>query len=173
MASSEVIRYAVELGDSLRRTLGPAAPSADLDALQAAAQQLDAFAQQAPSASDWTAAVDAWTAARNRLAAHLNRYLLEGLPDIPGLQDLVRALNWDSPHGLNGELPLGPLKLALSSSALVLQPRLPDGTTLPPFSAGPGNRPALPSRCPRRSAAACRAAARSCACLRGPALAAR
>ncbi|MCT9073573.1 DUF6603 domain-containing protein [Cupriavidus gilardii] len=137
MASSEVIRYAVELGDSLRRTLGPAAPSADLDALQAAAQQLDAFAQQAPSASDWTAAVDAWTAARNRLAAHLNRYLLEGLPDIPGLQDLVRALNWDSPHGLNGELPLGPLKLALSSSALVLQPRLPDGTTLPPFSAGP------------------------------------
>lgn len=137
MASSEVIRYAVELGDSLRRTLGPAAPSADLDALQAAAQRLDELAQHAPSASAWTAAVDAWTAAREKLAAHLNRYLLEGLPDIPGLQDLVRALNWDSAQGLNGELPLGPLKLAFSSSSLVLQPKLPDNTTLPPFTVGP------------------------------------
>ncbi|MBO4123116.1 hypothetical protein J5T34_20515 [Cupriavidus gilardii] len=137
MASSEVIRYAVELGDSLRRALGPAAPSADLDALQAAAQQLDALALQAPSTSAWTAAVDAWTAARNKLAAHLNRYLLEGLPDIPGLQDLVRALNWDSPHGLDGELPLGPLQLAFSSPSLVLQPRLPDNNLLPPFIVGP------------------------------------
>lgn len=137
MASSEVIRYAVELGDSLRRALGPAAPSADLDALQAAAQQLDAIAQSAPSASAWTAAVDAWTAARDKLAAHLNRYLLEGLPDIPGLQDLARALNWDSAQGLNGELPLGPLKLAFSSASLVLQPKLPDNTTLPPFTVGP------------------------------------
>ncbi|UZN51603.1 hypothetical protein KZ686_25340 [Cupriavidus cauae] len=137
MASSEVIRYAVEFGDSLRRALGPAAPTADLDAMQAAAQQLDLLAQQAPSASAWTAAVDAWTAARDKIAAHLHRYLLEGLPDIPGLQELVRALNWDSPQGLNGELPLGPLKLAFSSSSLVLQPKLPDNTTLPPFTVGP------------------------------------
>ncbi|WP_422650038.1 DUF6603 domain-containing protein [Cupriavidus sp. H18C1] len=135
---------------------------------------MDLLAQQAPSASAWTAAVDAWTAARDKIAAHLHRYLLEGLPDIPGLQELVGALNWDSPQGLNGELPLGPLKLALSSSSLVLQPKLPDNTTLPPFTVGPqqpsGIAVSLPS--PVRGAA-CRAAARSCACLRPPASAAR
>lgn len=137
MANSDVTRYATDLGDSLRRALGPAAPAAALDALATAAQQLAEIADHPPSAQAWSDAVQAWTAARAQLSRHLARFLLEGLPEIPGLGDLARELNWDSQQGLSGTLPLGPLKLTLASTSVVLQPRLADGTPLPPLTLGP------------------------------------
>ncbi|SDD53277.1 hypothetical protein SAMN05216345_110179 [Cupriavidus sp. YR651] len=137
MATSEVSQYALDLGSSLRRVLGPAAPTADLDALAAAAQQLADMAANPPSAAAWSAATDAWETARNKLTGQLRQYLLDGLPDIPGLGDLAGSLGWDSPEGLHGDVSLGPLRLSFSSSSLVLQPRLPDGTVLPALTVGP------------------------------------
>jgi hypothetical protein len=136
MTNSEVSQYALDLEDSLRRLLGPAAPTAQLDALAAAAQQLTDVAA-APDAAAWDAATAEWKTARNTLTDDLRRYLLEGMPDIPGLSELASSLGWDSPEGLHGDLHLGPLKLSFTSSSLTLQPKLPDGTVLPPLTLGP------------------------------------
>ncbi|KAI3591730.1 hypothetical protein D9X30_3255 [Cupriavidus sp. U2] len=137
MANSEIVRYALDLGDSLRRVLGPVAPVTKLDDLSAAAQQLANVADNPPSVDVWQTAVTAWETARNQLTSELRQYLLEGLPDIPGLSDLAGSLEWNSPQGMSGTLPLGPLTLTFASSSLVLQPKLPDGTILPPLTVGP------------------------------------
>ena len=69
---------------------------------------------------NWQSAVDGWTTARNDLAGELRNYLLDGLPELPGLDALAAAVGWDSVEGLHGDLDLGPLHLTLESSALIV-----------------------------------------------------
>lgn len=133
MAGDEIVQYAGGFAASVRLTLGPAAPEALLDELVAAGQQLKDAATQAA----WNAAIDRWVDARQQLEAELRSYLLDALPAIPGLDALIDATGWESVEGLNGTLELGPLKLTLSSSSLTVQPKLPDGTSMPPFVVGP------------------------------------
>jgi len=137
MAGPSVAAYADEFEASLRRSLGGAAPDVQLAALATAAAAVDAVAASpSPTAAEWQAAVAGWTAARDQLAGHLRRYLLDGLPDLPGLGALAGAVGWSSPEGLHGEIELGPLRLALASSSLTVQPTA-SGSTLPALLAGP------------------------------------
>lgn len=133
MAGSEIDLYAGDFSASIARLKGAAQPQALLQELRDAAHDLSTAATQAA----WSAAAARWTAARGQLEADLRDYLRDGLPDIPGLDALVSAAGWTSTEGLNGTLELGPLKLVLSSSSLTVQPKLPDGTLVPPFSIGP------------------------------------
>jgi hypothetical protein len=137
MAVSEVNQYALDLGNSLQRILGPGAPTAEIAAFTTAAQHLADITAAPPDAASWDAAIGEWRTAREALTAYLQRYLLEGLPDIPSLHELADKLNWDSSEGLAGELPLGPLKLRLATSSLTLQPKLPNQTVLPAITLGP------------------------------------
>jgi hypothetical protein len=125
MAGNEINQYAGDFVASIELNLGAAAPSAQLDELVAAAQQLTlATTGAATTVATWAAATARWTDARQQLETRLHDYLLDGLPAIPGLAELAGAVGWDSAEGLSGSLELGPLKLTLSSSSLTVQPTL-------------------------------------------------
>jgi len=123
MADSGISQYAIDVATSLERTLGPVVPAQWIDEFIDAARQLDAAAELASTtAAQWQAAVSRWQAARERLAGYLGAYLLDGLPAIPGLDLLAKAVRWDTIEGLSGELELGPLKLKLASASLLATP---------------------------------------------------
>lgn len=138
MASAEITAYAAGITAFLTRSLGAQAPTEAVDGLNAAANHLASLAEApAATAAEWQAAVNNWIAARATLDQYLGDYLLDGLPAIPGLDALAEAVGWDSAEGLNGSLPLGPLKLTLSSSSLTIQPTLPGGIVAPALTVGP------------------------------------
>lgn len=123
MADSGISQYAIDVATSLERTLGPIVPAEWIDELIAAGQQLQAAAELASTtAAQWQAALSRWQAARDQLTGYLSAYLLDGLPAIPGLDQLAKAVGWDAIEGLSGELELGPLKLKLASAALLATP---------------------------------------------------
>jgi len=87
--------------------------------LLVAADALDA----APAgAAEWQARVAAWTAARSRLDDLLVDYLLDGIPEIPGLKALAEQVGWGDAEGLRGSVEIGPLMLEFASTALVIEP---------------------------------------------------
>jgi len=118
MAAADITQFAAIFVASVNGRLGAAAPTADLTAFTAAAQNLAMVASAPPSAAAWAAASDGWTMARDRLAGTLAGYLTDGLPQIPGLDGLLDNVGWSSPEGLHGDLEFGPLKLALAASSL-------------------------------------------------------
>ena len=129
--------YANEFATVVQRVLGGGAPLAKINALKAAANALEGAAAAPGSVVNWQSAVNGWTMARNDLAGELRHYLLDGLPELPGLDALATAVGWDSVEGLHGDLDLGPLHLTLESSALIVQPAALADTTLAPIVAGP------------------------------------
>jgi hypothetical protein len=133
VAVDVIDQYAVDFADSVKGALAPAAPTAQLNELIAAAAQLSAATTQAA----WNAASNQWIAARQQLEQQLRNYLLDGMPAIPGLDAVVNGVGWESAEGLQGKLALGPLTLSLSSSSLTVQPKLPDGTIVGAFVIGP------------------------------------
>jgi len=118
MAGSQVTDFTNQVVSAL----GGVAPAAKLVALSNAANTLQGAANAPVSVAQWQAAVAGWVAARNDLKSELRSYLLQGLPNIPGLDALAAATGWDSAEGLHGELDLGPLHLALASASLTVQP---------------------------------------------------
>jgi hypothetical protein len=143
VASSQITEYAALISATLARALGPAAPTSKLNELASAANELALLIDAATvSASDWQTAINRWETARSQLMSELKAFLVDGLPDLPGLDDLLREVGWDSPDGLHGDLDIGPVHLAFASSSLVIQPPtltgLPPGTPpLPPVVLGP------------------------------------
>lgn len=135
--AAAITDYAAQFASAVQQALGGAAPAAKLAVLQNAAATLQAKSTAAASAAEWQAAVDGWKTARDDLQQELRRYLLAGLPDIPGLGALAAAAGWDSAEGLHGDLDLGPVHLALASSALIVQPPPVAGATLPAVIVGP------------------------------------
>jgi hypothetical protein len=129
MSGTDITRYVSDVAAALRA----AAPGPDVDALVTAGANLAAVTDQgAATAAELQAAADAWVVARDRVAGHLDRYLVDDLPELPGLSDLARAVGWDQAEGLHGEVDIGPLHLAFASSSLILN-RPP----LPAFVVGP------------------------------------
>jgi len=135
--ASPITDYAMQFANVIQRALGGAAPATRLAALNAAAINLQSTANAPASAAAWNAAVAQWNTARNNLQDELRRFLLDGLPDLPGLNALASAVGWDSAEGLHGDIDLGPLHLALASSALIVQPPPVAGETLPAVIVGP------------------------------------
>jgi hypothetical protein len=133
VAVDDIDQYAADFADSVKRALGPAAPTAELNELVGAATQLSTATTQAA----WSAASNRWVAARQQLEQQLRAYLLDAMPAIPGLGSLAESVGWDSAEGLHGKLALGPLTLSFSSSSLTVQPKLPDGTSVGAFVIGP------------------------------------
>jgi hypothetical protein len=124
--AGEVRRFAGQV----QAALGPAAPG--IAELLAAADALDAGAQ---TAAEWQQKVVAWTTARDRLGDLVVTYLLDGIPELPGLRDLADDVGWDDPEGLRGSVEIGPLKLEFSSTSLVIEP--PAGIGGQPIVIGP------------------------------------
>jgi hypothetical protein len=133
MAGSQVTDFTNQVVGAL----GGVAPAAKLVALSNAASALQGAANAPLSVAQWQAAVAGWIAARNDLKTELRSYLLQGLPNIPGLDALAAATGWDSPEGLHGELDLGPLHLALASASLRVQPPPVGGQALDAILVGP------------------------------------
>src|SRR5260370_24176586 len=66
MAAADITQFAAIFVASVNGRLGAAAPTADLTAFTAAAQNLAMVASAPPSAAAWAAASDGWTMARDR-----------------------------------------------------------------------------------------------------------
>lgn len=101
-----------------------------LDDLVAAAQALD---QAVVTGLDAATAAAAWRNRLENVAAHLPEYLLGFLARIPGLAGLIGSLDDIVNQGLRADLALGPVRLSIASSTLVVQP--PGGA--PPIPVGP------------------------------------
>lgn len=74
----------------------------------------------------WDAAWTTW--ATQRVNVQLQAYLMVGLPDLPGLAELLARINWDPAQtaelaeGLHGSLDVGPVSLTLGSGSLIGPP---------------------------------------------------
>ena len=125
-SAAELTAYAAELRTKLA-ALGAPAPA--LDSLVGAATQLaalcDASRPQPPTPQQLAAAVDAWNAARAQVLGLLGKTVLGALADLPLLQPLLGDAEALARSGIHGELDLGPLHLAVSSTTLYLTPPAP------------------------------------------------
>ena len=82
----------------------------------------------------WNQALTGWRTAQVALRPRLREFLVGGLPEIPGLSVLASGMDWDRPEGLRGNLTLGPVSLAVDSSALLFPaPFTADSLALGPF----------------------------------------
>ena len=139
MASSEITPYATDLANSLKRALGPAAPTAKLDALALAAQNLADIAAAPPDANGWGSGQP----------EHCGR-LHEQISPLTCGSTFLRAclifLGWTSwlkrwirtGGKVSGATSrFGPLKLTFASSSLTVAPKLADETVLPQLTVRP------------------------------------
>ncbi|MEL1264431.1 DUF6603 domain-containing protein [Pseudoxanthomonas putridarboris] len=131
MANTNITAYADDFIATVSRQLGASAPLGDLDRLRLAAQQLK-LAADGGAAVDWDTAATEWTQARDALLGQLAGFLTEGLPELPGLDALARAVGWNSGEGLSGSVEVGPFRLGLAPSSLMIRPG-----SLPPITLGP------------------------------------
>jgi hypothetical protein len=123
MSANDLTQYVADVVGTIDRVLGPGAPTAELNQLMSAAEDVAVYIDNPPSTADlWNGAITEWDNARDKLVAELRAYLLDGLPEIPGLSDLVDQAGWGGPDGLHGDVDLGPLHLSIASTALTVQP---------------------------------------------------
>ncbi|NEW28854.1 DUF6603 domain-containing protein [Nocardia cyriacigeorgica] len=113
--------YAVQIRTVLGQVAGPQAAAA-LDQLDTAAAGVDLALAPGTSTQQWTQAVAAWRTAQSGLLPYLPEFLMAGLPKIPGLDLLADAVRWDSPDGMSGTLPVGPVTLGVATSSSVATP---------------------------------------------------
>jgi hypothetical protein len=137
VSASELVGYAASLRD---RLAGAGVSVPQLDALVGAAGQLAALVDHPETITEaaWQQAVQRWEQARATVLRQLPRALLGALAEIPGLADALGDLERLARTGVQAELDLGPVHLAVSSATLYLQPPpLPGGVVLPPVPIGP------------------------------------
>ena len=130
MAAGEIKKYASDLSALLS---GVSVGVAQLTALTDAARDLDDLASSTPGTvtqADWNAAKNAWDAALAAFGAKLADALLGPLADMPGLADLVSDPAKLITEGIHGGVDLGPVRLDVGSSLLVILP--------PQFAGGGG-----------------------------------
>ena len=107
-------------------------PSPAWRALLAAAAALDAGAA---TAAEWEDQRQKWNAAREQLRDDPAKFLLHGIPELPGLRALAERVRWDDAEGLGGSVEIGPLRLEFASMSLLIRP--PAGVTGEPIVIGP------------------------------------
>lgn len=138
MAGSEIALYAAELRSRLA-PLGVASPV--LDELVGAGQALAAAVDAPPETLGepaWQEVALRWARARAAIEEHLADALLGALADVPGLRELAADAGALAREGLHGEVDVGPVRLAVASSTLVVQPpRQAGGVLPPPLPVGP------------------------------------
>jgi hypothetical protein len=143
MAGTEISSYAAELQAQLAAV---DAEPAQLVALATAAGNLAAFADRAPGAltsAEWNGALAEWNQARDAFGARLASALLGPLAAVPGLAELVSDLGRLSTEGIHGGLDLGPVRVEIASSVLVVQapafadiPGVPPAVAIGPYQVG-------------------------------------
>lgn len=121
--------YAARIRTVLGQVAGPQNAAA-LDQLDTAAQGVDLALAPGTTAQQWTQALTAWRTAQSGLLPYLPEFLMAGLPKIPGLDLLAEAVSWDSPDGMSGKLPIGPLTLGVASSSSVVTPPVTEPATV-------------------------------------------
>jgi hypothetical protein len=129
MPGTEITTYAAELQGYLSAV---GADPTKLTALAAAAAELARLADLAPgdlSSADWADALKEWEQARDAFGPRLAEALLGPLAAVPGLAALVADLGRLATEGIHGDLDLGPVRLQVASSVLVV---LPPGFSNPP-----------------------------------------
>jgi hypothetical protein len=138
MAGSEVTTYANELRLGLA-ALGVGAEP--LNQLVDAAQGIaDAYARPPATmpVAEWNEVKDAWEAARDTVSQFLTKVLLGALADVPALAELAGDAGAIARSGINGAVTVGPVRLSVASSTLVIQPPTLAGGVVPePLAIGP------------------------------------
>jgi hypothetical protein len=135
MAAGEIKKYASELRALLDNV---DADFLQLEALTAAAESLDMLASGTPTPADWQDAKSGWDAARDAFGAKLAQALLGPLAAMPGLSQLASDLAKIATEGVHGGVDLGPVRLEVASSVLVITPpQFDDGTQAKPVVIGP------------------------------------
>ncbi|MCC7124913.1 MAG: hypothetical protein IT178_08695 [Acidobacteria bacterium] len=137
--AGEITAYANELR-GLLNAAGAGVPQ--LDALTAAATSLETLASSAPGTVTqpaWQSAKEQWDAALASVADRLGGALLGPLADLPGLAELVADPRTLITEGIRGSVDLGPVRLDVGSSVLVIMPPLFAGGAAPaePVAIGP------------------------------------
>lgn len=137
MAAGEITSYANELR-GLLTSVGAALPQ--LNALTSAATALDTLASSAPGTItelQWDTAKAEWDKALAALGDTLSDALLGPLADLPGIAELADPAKLAA-EGIQGSVDLGPVRLDVGSSVLVIvPPQFADGVTKAPISIGP------------------------------------
>lgn len=131
MSSAEISRYAAELRAHL---VAVGAGFAELTNLAVAAKNLADIADGTPSPALWQTHLDAWNAARDAFGAKLVEALLGPLAGIPGVAALAADLSQVAREGIHGDFELGPVRLQVASTTLVVQPPI---AGLAPVALGP------------------------------------
>lgn len=133
MAANEITNYASELRALLQDA---GADLAQLNALTSAAASLETLAGSEPGSvtqAKWLSAKAGWDTARDAFGTKLPQALLGPLAQIPGLAELAANLGTVSLEGIHGGVDLGPVRLEVASSVLVIDPP----TFSPPGPAAP------------------------------------
>jgi hypothetical protein len=129
--AGEIKKYASELSALLS---GVSVGGAQLNALATAAAALDDLASSPPgivTQIEWEAAKTSWDTALQAFGRKLADALLGPLGSIPGLADLVADPAKLVTEGIQGGVDLGPVRLDVGSSVLVILP--------PQFAGGGGS----------------------------------
>lgn len=137
MPSEELRSYTGALRDRLG-SLG--VDVASLSALTAAAEQLGQLLDAGPgtvSEAAWRSAVAEWENARSAVLGHLGRATLGALTELPVVNDLIGDAGSLATNGINAELDVGPVHVAVRTAMLYLDPPIIPGVELPPVPIGP------------------------------------
>ena len=138
MSGTEITKYAAELRGYLASA---GADPTGLNQLISAAASLATLADSATvTSAAWNQARTEWETARDAFGATLAEVLMGPLAEIPGLAELAADLGKLTTEGIHGGLDLGPVRLEVASSVLVIQPpEFSDavGVTPPPVAIGP------------------------------------
>lgn len=138
MSGNLVRTYAAELRALLA---GVGVDTGPLDELVGAAQALADAVDRAPgtlSAEAWKEVKERWERARETITQFLTKVLLGALADVPALADLAAAAKDLARTGIHGEVQIGPVRLSVASSTLVIQPPpLLGGVVADPIPIGP------------------------------------
>lgn len=137
--AGEITAYANELRGLLN---GVGANITELNALTSAATSLDTLASSAPATvtpEAWHTAKDNWDRALAACGDKLADALLGPLADMPGIAELVSDPGKLAAEGIHGGVDLGPVRLDVGSSVLVIVPPQFAGAAVPsePVSIGP------------------------------------
>ena len=135
MASDELRAYV----DRLRATLTTLGVDAGpLTALADAALRIAELIDHPETATEaaWRTAATQWESARTAVLDGLRRATLGTLAEIPLLNELTDAASFAT-SGINADLDIGPVHIAVRTAVLYVDPPVIPGVDLPPVPIGP------------------------------------